>query len=269
MGNAPDALPVPPSSFFSPPSCIFLHPSSLLDLPSSIFHPPSTADARPNPAKSDDSVATSVLRPTSSLFFPPSSVLFSAHAPPQAYCLACPQPRPKCREHPRSPPCCLFHGNGRKLLVPKKVATSGFRRELAVVPALLLSPALLFIAIAVGCGDARPTASLPSETQVQQVQSSALESIGYDEGSRTLVITFKNGSTYEYSGVPRDVYGGLMAASSKGTYFNSHIKGMYPYRLMSSGPAVSTHRPRREPRATRPLRQPRPSRPLRSTRQHR
>jgi hypothetical protein len=64
---------------------------------------------------------------------------------------------------------------------------------------------------------------------MQEVQSSALRAVGYDGGGATLVITFQNGSTYEYSNVPRSVYDELMAADSKGSYFNSYIKGQYSY----------------------------------------
>lgn len=56
------------------------------------------------------------------------------------------------------------------------------------------------------------------------VTSSNLASVGYDEPSKTLEVTFKNGSTYAYSGVPKSEHDALMAASSHGKYLNSNIK---------------------------------------------
>jgi len=62
------------------------------------------------------------------------------------------------------------------------------------------------------------------------VQSSNLSSVGYDPDSLTLEIGFNNGGIYQYSGVPQEVYEGLMNASSKGTFFHHFIKnGGYPY----------------------------------------
>lgn len=64
----------------------------------------------------------------------------------------------------------------------------------------------------------------------QPVVSSNLDSVGYDPGSSTLEVEFKNGSIYQYHGVPQSLYSGLMAASSQGTYLNQHVKkGGYSY----------------------------------------
>lgn len=66
------------------------------------------------------------------------------------------------------------------------------------------------------------------------VSSSNLASIGYDENSRTLYVSFRNGRLYKYSGVPLQVYNGLMAASSKGQYFDRYIvKAGYSYQRVS------------------------------------
>ncbi|MCL4535523.1 MAG: KTSC domain-containing protein [Bacteroidetes bacterium] len=62
------------------------------------------------------------------------------------------------------------------------------------------------------------------------VQSSNLASVGYDPATRTLEIELRSGRTYRYINVPKAVYEGLMAAESKGSYFNEHIKDAgYPY----------------------------------------
>lgn len=66
------------------------------------------------------------------------------------------------------------------------------------------------------------------------VKSSDLASVGYDASSRILEIEFSSGSLYEYSGVPSGVYQGLVAAESKGVYFNEIVKkGGYPYTRIS------------------------------------
>jgi hypothetical protein len=57
------------------------------------------------------------------------------------------------------------------------------------------------------------------------VSSSVIRAIGYDRG--TLTIEFNNGSVQDYHGVPWDVYAALMAATSKGSFYNRRIRGKY------------------------------------------
>ena len=57
-----------------------------------------------------------------------------------------------------------------------------------------------------------------------------MESVGYDQKSRTLEIEFEGGAVYEYFNVPRTTYDGLMAASSHGKYFHRWIKDQFRYR---------------------------------------
>ena len=59
------------------------------------------------------------------------------------------------------------------------------------------------------------------------VVSSVLRSVGYDESTSTLEVEFGNGSVYEYSAVPEDVYAALMLADSKGHYFDTVIRPGY------------------------------------------
>jgi hypothetical protein len=61
------------------------------------------------------------------------------------------------------------------------------------------------------------------------VESSNIESIGYDSGSETLEIEFKNGSIYQYFDVPEHIYEQLNNADSKGQYLAYQIKGKYRY----------------------------------------
>jgi hypothetical protein len=60
--------------------------------------------------------------------------------------------------------------------------------------------------------------------EMQSVSSSNLAAVGYDNDSATLRIQFLHGGSYDYYGVPSDVYDGLMGAGSKGTYFDQNIK---------------------------------------------
>lgn len=62
-----------------------------------------------------------------------------------------------------------------------------------------------------------------------QVDSSNIESIGYDSDTETLEIEFIKGGLYQYYGVPAYVYDELMSANSHGSYLASTIKGTYSY----------------------------------------
>ncbi|MFT4925594.1 MAG: hypothetical protein ACI8WB_001687 [Phenylobacterium sp.] len=62
-----------------------------------------------------------------------------------------------------------------------------------------------------------------------RVSSSNVESIGYDEDSETLQVTFNNGMTYQYFDVPEQLFDGLCNAGSVGSYLHAHIKGTYRY----------------------------------------
>jgi hypothetical protein len=48
------------------------------------------------------------------------------------------------------------------------------------------------------------------------VQSSNVASVGYDPESQQLEVTFKDGATYVYSGIPVELYADLLAAPSVG-----------------------------------------------------
>jgi hypothetical protein len=62
------------------------------------------------------------------------------------------------------------------------------------------------------------------------VESSLIRSVGYDLASSVLEVEFvEGGRVYEYYDVPLSVYSELMAAESKGSYFNDHIRDMYSY----------------------------------------
>jgi hypothetical protein len=59
------------------------------------------------------------------------------------------------------------------------------------------------------------------------VESSNLDSVGYDDDSATLIIEFRNGYAYEYYDVPSYVFDELLMAGSKGSYANENIYKVY------------------------------------------
>lgn len=61
------------------------------------------------------------------------------------------------------------------------------------------------------------------------VDSSNIEAIGYNSDAQELYIQFLSGATYVYYGVPEHVYEEIMDAPSKGSYLNRVIKGVYEY----------------------------------------
>jgi hypothetical protein len=56
------------------------------------------------------------------------------------------------------------------------------------------------------------------------VGSTNLVSVGYDDATSMLEAEFLKSGVYQYYGVPREIYDQLMAAPSKGAYFNAVIK---------------------------------------------
>jgi hypothetical protein len=72
---------------------------------------------------------------------------------------------------------------------------------------------ILFVAITVtSCASMNPS----SET-----------GYSYSAEEQALTVTFKNGDSYIYAGVPADVYATVESAESKGKAFNELVKGKY------------------------------------------
>jgi len=67
----------------------------------------------------------------------------------------------------------------------------------------------------------------------ERVGSSTMKSVGYGAKSRILEIEFESGAVYQYLGVPARIYEQLLGAESKGRYFNSEIRDVYPYVQVS------------------------------------
>lgn len=66
------------------------------------------------------------------------------------------------------------------------------------------------------------------------VESTTLATIAYDDVLELLRLEFRSRAIYQYSGVPPAVHEALLQAPSKGGYFNSVIRGRFPYALVSN-----------------------------------
>ena len=64
---------------------------------------------------------------------------------------------------------------------------------------------------------------------VLEKDSSVIITFNYDQEEETLTIRFRSGATYEYYDVPENTYYAFVQADSLGEFFNSEIKGTYPY----------------------------------------
>jgi len=63
----------------------------------------------------------------------------------------------------------------------------------------------------------------------EYVDSSSLQSVGYNEEYQTLEVEFRNGAVYQYYNCPKLMYDELMNSPSKGQFFNSQIRDRFPY----------------------------------------
>ncbi|MCK9482184.1 MAG: KTSC domain-containing protein [Bacteroidia bacterium] len=63
--------------------------------------------------------------------------------------------------------------------------------------------------------------------EMHYVSSSNVESVGYDEETSTLYVSFLTGFLYTYLNVPIVVFNQLLHAPSVGGYLNANIKGVY------------------------------------------
>lgn len=64
------------------------------------------------------------------------------------------------------------------------------------------------------------------------LDSEALSTVRYEAKTRTLFATFRGRRrrNYIYDGVSPEDYAALMAAESKGAWFNAHIRDRYAFR---------------------------------------
>ena len=65
--------------------------------------------------------------------------------------------------------------------------------------------------------------------EMKRMSGGSLRAAGYDERARTLVVELTSG-TYEYSGVPGEVWRRFSTASSPWSYFRDNIEDEYAAR---------------------------------------
>lgn len=65
--------------------------------------------------------------------------------------------------------------------------------------------------------------------EMQPVESSNVESVGYDEDKLSLMVMFKGGALYEYKNVPPSVHQALIGSDSVGQYLNMMVKPQFEY----------------------------------------
>ena len=59
--------------------------------------------------------------------------------------------------------------------------------------------------------------------------STVIRSFSYDGSRRELVVIFQSRRRYVYRQVPEETYAAMKAASSKGAYFNRHVRDHFAF----------------------------------------
>lgn len=72
-----------------------------------------------------------------------------------------------------------------------------------------------------------------TQTAPVPVSSTLLASVIYDVGESILQLEFCNGAIYRYFAVPAAIHDGLLAADSKGAYFNRKIRSGFRYDCLT------------------------------------
>ena len=72
------------------------------------------------------------------------------------------------------------------------------------------------------------------------VDSTTLASAGYDTAAGLLELEFRSGAIYRYLSVPASLYRDLLAADSKGRFFNRSIRYRFPTSLVASAVSAKT-----------------------------
>ena len=70
------------------------------------------------------------------------------------------------------------------------------------------------------------------EIDLKPVDSSNIDSVGYNEDLEVLVIQFCRGGRYAYGGVPSEVYAQLLNAPSIGRFFAKNINKSEQYECI-------------------------------------
>jgi aspartokinase-like uncharacterized kinase len=65
---------------------------------------------------------------------------------------------------------------------------------------------------------------------INEIQSSNLKKTEYDTETKKMLVEFNNGTKYEYSEVPHQLYTQFRISESQGKFFSTKISKIYKYR---------------------------------------
>lgn len=71
---------------------------------------------------------------------------------------------------------------------------------------------------------------------IHKVSSSNVDRVGYRRDSSSLLVVFKSGTGYVYSGVPEHIADELLKAPSKGTFFGKNIRDKFATAKLADQP---------------------------------
>jgi hypothetical protein len=71
------------------------------------------------------------------------------------------------------------------------------------------------------------------------VESTTLSRVSYDARKRLLELEFVNATVYRYLDVPAAVHAELLAAPSKGRFFNLCIRGRFAHQRAVASPVAA------------------------------
>lgn len=71
---------------------------------------------------------------------------------------------------------------------------------------------------------------MTTEPEMVPVQSSNIESVGYDQAGRTMHVKFKGSGTYVFEDVSPEAHASLVGADSIGRHFHANVKGKFKHR---------------------------------------
>jgi hypothetical protein len=109
------------------------------------------------------------------------------------------------------------------------------------MPTLLDRRRLICLAVAVFAGlchaaslHAEPAMSklLSAPIKRQRVDSTSIESVGYETRLNVLEVKFRSGALYRYVAVPPAVFQAFLKAGSKGRYFTRQIRNRYEFHRL-------------------------------------
>jgi len=66
--------------------------------------------------------------------------------------------------------------------------------------------------------------------ELQEIKSSTISKVGYDAGTKIMIVVFHSGSTYEFENIPQEIYYDFIQAKSFGKFFAQRIRPSYIFK---------------------------------------